>query len=626
MKLINAFFIVCFFTLCFLNNFAQNTVIDSLKSKLPLAKNDSIKASILYQLTELESNDEVWPTYNEELKKIVNTPQTKKLSPTLSKQYQLYNAFTLTNDGYLYRTHGNLVNAIEVLEKALKIQEQINDTKHKVSSLENLALIYQSQGELDKALDYFTNCFNSRKSYNDINGMAFSLNNIAQVYESKNKSDEALDYYLKSLRLFETVNNAFGQSMILNNIGGFYESRGNRQKALDYFVKALKYFEASQNQDGLFYALINIGALYQKNMEYNQAINYFTKAYQIGFYLKKPEMIRDVAEKLRVSYFLTKKYELAFKFYEIHIKMRDSLINEQNLKATLNAQLKYDYDKKEILVKADFEKKQAEERLKTEAQKKQKKIIGIAGGLGLVLLVFIIAVIFIFLKRSKKDNAIISKEKQRSDELLLNILPAEIAEELKITGDAKAKHYNHVSILFTDFKGFTQLSESLTPTELIAELNHCFSAFDAIINRYGLEKIKTIGDAYMAAAGLPIADAEHATKLVNAAIDIRDFIETYKKERIAQSKTYFEVRIGVHSGEAVAGIVGIKKFAYDVWGDTVNTASRMESSGEVGKVNISEITYQLVKHQFLCEPRGSIDAKGKGKMTMYFVEKIKIIT
>jgi adenylate cyclase len=626
MKLIKSIFTVCFLVACFLINPAQTSTIDSLKAKLLLIKNDSSKASILFQLTELEGNDEVWPTYNEDLKKIINANQTKKVSSALNKQYQLYKAFTLTNDGYLYRTHGNLVKAINVLEKALKIQEQINDTKHKVSSLENLALIYQSQGELDKALEYFTNCFNIRKSDKDENGMAFSLNNIAQVLDAQTKSDEALEYYLKSLKLFESINNPFGQSMILNNIGGFYENRGNKQKALDYFVKALKYFEASQNQNGLFYALTNIGAIYQKSKEYEQSISYFIKAYQIGLDLKKPEMIRDVSGKLRISYFNLKKFELAFKFYEVYIKMRDSLINEQNLKATLNAQLKYDYDKKEILIKTDFEKKQTEEKLKTEAQKKQKAIISIASLIGLVLLILIITIIFVFLKRSRKDNELISKEKQRSEELLLNILPAEIAEELKATGDAKAKHYNHVSILFTDFKGFTQLSESLTAVELIAELNYCFSTFDTIISNYGLEKIKTIGDAYMAAAGLPIADTEHAVKMVNAAIDICNFMETYKSERIEQSKNYFEVRIGVNSGEVVAGIVGIKKFAYDVWGDTVNTASRMESSGEVGKVNISELTYELVKHQFVCQARGSIEVKGKGKMNMYFVEKIKIIT
>lgn len=210
-------------------------------------------------------------------------------------------------------------------------------------------------------------------------------------------------------------------------------------------------------------------------------------------------------------------------------------------------------------------------------------------------------------------------QKERSDELLLNILPAEIAEELKSKGSADAKMIDLVTILFTDIKGFTAISENLSPQELVTELNHCFSAFDLIMQKNGIEKIKTIGDSYMAAGGLPTANKTHAKDVILATIEIQKFMFDYKLAKIAAGKPYFEIRIGIHTGSVVAGIVGLKKFAYDIWGDTVNTASRMESSGEIGKINISQSTYELVKDDFHCESRGKISAKGKGEMEMYFV-------
>jgi class 3 adenylate cyclase len=228
---------------------------------------------------------------------------------------------------------------------------------------------------------------------------------------------------------------------------------------------------------------------------------------------------------------------------------------------------------------------------------------------------FLIFSIVILFQRNK-----IKKGKLLSDELLLNILPYTIAEELKLKGNAESKLIDMVTVLFTDFKGFTQLSEQFTPQELVAEINECFSAFDKIMIKYNVEKIKTIGDAYMAAGGLPTSNQTHAEDVICAALEIQQYMSDYKKARQEAGKLFFEIRIGIHSGPVVAGIVGIKKFAYDIWGDTVNIASRMESSGEVGKVNVSETTYELTRENFNFEYRGKIAAKGKGEISMFFVE------
>lgn len=211
---------------------------------------------------------------------------------------------------------------------------------------------------------------------------------------------------------------------------------------------------------------------------------------------------------------------------------------------------------------------------------------------------------------------IIQKEKNRSNNLLLDILPEEVANELKEKGYSEARQFEEVTVLFTDFKGFTNHAEQLNASDLVKEINECFSAFDNILLKHGIEKIKTVGDAYLAASGLPLPDANHATSMISAAIEIRD----YMLNRRRQYPSAFEVRIGIHTGNVVAGIVGVKKFAYDIWGDTVNIAARMEQNSEAGKINVSNSTYLLIKDQFSCTYRGEIEAKNKGRLKMYFVE------
>lgn len=274
---------------------------------------------------------------------------------------------------------------------------------------------------------------------------------------------------------------------------------------------------------------------------------------------------------------------------------------------------------------------QIQKRLLAEAQLAQERSEYLRNILAmLAAFVLVLAGLFYFRFRAKKrtatqlteKNRLIEEEKKHSDNLLLNILPPAIAQELKTRNKVAARKYDQATVMFTDFIGFTNVAERLSPEMLVEELDFCFSNFDNIIGKYRIEKIKTVGDAYICASGLSDMNAS-PSDMVKAALEIQDFLQHVKAERLNQGLPYFEARVGIHTGPVVAGVVGAKKFAYDIWGDTVNTAARMEEACEPGHVNVSEDTHLLAKYEFEWHHRGRIAAKNKGLMDMYYVTSIK---
>jgi len=222
-----------------------------------------------------------------------------------------------------------------------------------------------------------------------------------------------------------------------------------------------------------------------------------------------------------------------------------------------------------------------------------------------------------FRRQKFAQRLMLEQEQQRSEALLLNILPAGTAKRLKEGDRELVEGYESVTVLFGDLVGFTEFAERITPSELVRSLNEIFTEFDEIAERHGLEKIKTIGDAYMVVGGVPEQRVDHAEAVVGMALEMLEAVERRRRE----GGVPFQIRIGVHTGPVVAGVIGVKRFSYDVWGDTVNTASRMQSHGVPGAVQISESTYERVRDHFAAEPRGTVAMKGKGELKSFLLKR-----
>ncbi len=465
------------------------------------------------------------------------------------------------------------------------------------------------QGAWQQAIEYYRPNVSAAARYGRLDVQAYAYMNLGECYMALNKLDSAL----RNEELAEALMVRIGldyQGGTFTRLGLIHGHLGQREKALAYLRKGVATTFAQRGESReLPNAYVGLAGEFRTQGQLDSAIHYAKKGYQLAARIPVILDQEEGAALLADCYAQQGRLDSAYRYQKILSDVKDSIeVNARLIDArSLTAQVEAAADS----VKNAVQLREVEIRREIEVQRERTRR-NILLGAGLVAVVF---GAISYRQRRRTQKAL-----HRSDELLLNILPEEVAAELKAKGHADAKHFDNVTILFTDFKGFTEASEKLSPQELVEELNTCFKAFDNIITARGIEKIKTIGDAYMCAGGLPVPASSTPAGVVQAALEMQAFMIARKKERDALNKPAFEMRVGIHTGPVVAGIVGVKKFAYDIWGDTVNTASRMESSGEVGQVNISEGTYALVKDEpgLTFTSRGKVQAKGKGEMEMYF--------
>jgi len=513
--------------------------------------------------------------------------------------------------------------------KALKGFESLGDSRRVATTYGNIGILFSYQGETKKARDQQHKAEQIGLELDDSDLLSVTYLGLAATYGPDDDQRVVLDYVQKAAFQAQRGSDSLRISEMLANLGAVHANLEEFDTALYYQERALRIRRELGMEESTSSILANIGKIHlnmsgyrvdggknevprSKRLEHaQQAIRYLKEAIMYAERHHLTGALIDQNLALSRAYEVHEDDALALDAHKRFVVLNDSVYNADNAKLISDLETKRMVELKEKDIEIA--------RLEVE-KKRNERWFFIAG---IVLLLGIMGSLFRSFRKQRQANVVITKEKKRSEDLLLNILPAEVAEELMDSGTAVAKHFEQATILFTDFKGFTQASETMTPQDLVAELNTCFAAFDHIITARGIEKIKTIGDAYMCVGGLPDPKSSSPVAVVHAALEMQAFMTSRKAERDAQGLPAFEMRVGIHTGPVVAGIVGVKKFQYDIWGDTVNTASRMESSGEVGQVNISETTYGHVKTEpgLSFSPRGKVQAKGKGEMEMYFVRE-----
>ena len=523
-------------------------------------------------------------------------------------------------------------------------------------------MLYQLLGENDRALSLLYQALSLEKADGHDLLLAEILNNIGSIQHFQKNYGKAADFYRRSGEIYEQLGLKMETGKYWNNMGSLYEDMGQPQNAMVFHKRSLQVWESLQDTGWIGISDMHLGTCQQQLGDWDSA-RYFLKASMRNLAGRNSELqlavvhitygnnensagnhkealkycqqglavavarrartFEQVAcECLSVAYDSLGDKSRALAMFRRSVALKDSLFGEAKVQELTRVEMAHEFAQRELKDSLIRAKVQVEDQLDHQSEmagEREGRNIAIFTGIA----AFLLAVgLWSRLRYMRLSRARVLRERERTERLLLNILPASVAQELKDNGKAKAREYQQATILFSDFRNFTRLSESMDPQSLVEELDTCFKAFDRIIGPHHIEKIKTIGDAYMCVGGLPAPSLSTPADVVNAGLEMQAFITARTAKRKAEGKPAFDMRVGIHVGSVVAGIVGSKKFAFDIWGDAVNTACAMERCGAPDKVNISKALYERLKDdpQFTFIPRGKVEAKGKGAMEMWFVE------
>jgi len=478
-----------------------------------------------------------------------------------------------------------------------------------------LGTVSWRRSEYLEALDYYNRALAAHVELGEKSGVANVMGNIGVVYYSLGKYPQALDYYRRALTMYEELGEKSGVASVMGNIGIVYYSLGKYSEALQYYSRALVVHEELGNKSSAALVTSSIGNVYKKLGEYSQVLEYYSRGLAAHEELGEKYGIAGVMASIG-SLFADEKFAgFDAEKAEQHLLQALSMLEEIDAKQDqfeYHKSLAEIYEKQGRWQESHFHFKkyhELEKEVQSEEAKKQAELLDYER------------------KQSEREKhiAVERAKHEATEQLLHNVLPPSIAHRMVAGEKLIAEKLPSVSVLFADIVGFTKLSQRITAEELVEGLDTIFSSFDILVEKHGLEKIKTIGDAYMVVAGAPEARTDHAEAMANFALDM---LEAMKEFHSISTGEEIQLRIGIHSGEVVAGVIGKKKFAYDLWGDAVNTASRMESHGEPGKIHISDDFRTAVETCRGTTPlsiefieRGEMDIKGKGMMNTYFLER-----
>jgi adenylate cyclase len=581
--------------------------IDSLLDRLAIHKTDDTAKIALYR-------DIAFEYYGIDPKAgIVYGEKGIALSGQLNYRKGLI--FCLISTGVCYWASSSFPKALELLLKALKIAEEDGNRIGISKACANIGSVYADEKNYTKALEYYFKALKISQELGDKRGIARKLGNIGTIYKEQKNPDyqKALEYYVKALKYYEETGEKRGIAVTLENISWVYSDQHQYKKAIAGLNRALQIVEEIGEPRWIMYYYGTIGEAYYNmaadtSLKYRKTLNslsknekaqflsqslvYLLKAVETGKQIEAPKQMINWYTDLSDAYKELGNWEFAYHYAALSHSLKDEVFTqEKDMKiANLEAKRETELKQKEI------------ELQKTRLEKARLQLISVAGGfLGLIIIVLLI-----YLSRRK------------SERLLRNMLPAKIVRRLKKREKPIADMFENAAVVFADIVDFTGFSKDKDPHQVVEVLTDIFGRMDALSDKFGLEKIKTIGDCYMAVSGLPVPSQNSVENAARFAIACRDMMRDYKTND-GQS---INIRIGMDSGQVIAGVIGEKRFSYDLWGDIVNTASRMEALGVEGEVQVTENVAKRLQGKFLTSERGEQEVKGIGKMKTWLLVSV----